>query len=88
MEEKTGSVSLEDRKFLHLTGITEVMVFGEREAEFASSVGILQITGEGMHMEKLDLDTGNVILTGLFSSLYYPEDAPSERKGLISRLFR
>ena len=88
MEENKGALSLEDRKLLRLTGITEVLTFRETEAEFSSCVGTLQITGEGMHMEKLDLETGDVVLTGLISSLYYPEDAQAERKGLISRLFR
>ncbi len=86
MESEKGFVQLENRKILKLTGIREVMSFQESQAEFASTLGILQVTGENMHMEKLDLETGEVVLSGRIDSLYYPEDTPKGKKGFLSRL--
>ena len=88
MEEKKCSLSLENRKKLYLTGVTEIYSFRETEAEFATENGSLQITGEGMHMEKLDLDKGEVSLTGFIISLYYPDEITREKRGFFSRLIK
>ena len=87
MENEKGIVLLEGRKILKLTGIREVLSFQENQAEFSSTLGILQITGDKMHMEKLDLETGEVILSGRIDSLYYPEENPKEKRGFFSRFF-
>jgi sporulation protein YabP len=52
-----------------------------------STLGFCQITGESLHMEKLDLEAGEVILTGRIISLYYPDDTDGAKKGLFRRLF-
>ncbi len=88
MEEKKSCISLDNRKVLNLSGVTEIFSFKETEAEFATLSGTLQVTGEGMHMEKLDLEKGEVSLTGLIASLYYPDEGTSERRGFFSRLIR
>lgn len=85
MENEKGILLLESRKTLKLTGIQEVLSFQENQAEFSSTLGILQVTGDKMHMEKLDLETGEVILTGRIDSLYYPEESPKEKRGFLSR---
>ncbi|MBE6713229.1 MAG: sporulation protein YabP [Ruminococcaceae bacterium] len=72
MEEKKCSVLLENKSRLSLTGILEIKSFQETAAEFDTCQGPLQITGENIHMERLDLDTGEVELKGVFISLYYP----------------
>jgi sporulation protein YabP len=88
MEDKKSMLILEDRHDLRITGVYEVLIFGETAAEFSTELGALQITGTGLHMEKLDLDQKEAHLKGQIISLYYPEDAPRERKkGMLSRLF-
>ncbi len=87
MEEKKNLVVLEERRSLRLTGILEVVCFLEDRAELVTALGNLQITGAGLHMEKLDLEKGEVVITGLISSLYYPESAVTEKKTIFSRLF-
>lgn len=88
MEEKKTSVSLTDRRTLHLTGVTEIFSFRETEAEFSTLSGTLQVTGQEMHMEKLDLDKGEVSLTGFIISLYYPDDDVKESRSFLSRLLK
>ena len=72
MEEKKCMITLENRSRLTLNGVLEIKSFLESSAEFDTCQGILQITGENMHMERLDLDTGEVELKGNVVSLYYP----------------
>ena len=87
MEEKKHSVAMIDRKEMSLTGILAVESFREDAAELESTLGPLVLTGEGMHMEKLDLEKGEVSLTGKVISLYYPEDTTEKKRGLLARLF-
>lgn len=87
MEEKHYTVSLNDRRELRIDGVCEVISFQERQAEAETQLGTIQITGEGLHLEHLDLDAGEMVVTGRVDSLYYPEDATEERKGFFSRLF-
>ena len=78
---------MENRRNLRITGVSEVLIFGEAAAEFSTELGNLQITGTNLHMEKLDLEKKEAHLTGQIISLYYPEEAPKEKKGRLSRLF-
>ncbi len=86
MEEKTCSVLLEKRSRLFLTGILEIKSFRESSAEFDTCMGLLQITGEEMHMERLDLEQGEVALTGNIISLYYPEENKERPRTFWGRL--
>ena len=86
MEEKKHSVLLDQRARLNLTGIIEIKNFQETAAEFETAAGILQITGEQMHMERLDLDSGEVELMGKFISLYYPEDVKEQPRSFWGKL--
>ena len=87
MEEKRHTVRLTDRKELSFSGILSVVSFREDTVELETSLGFCQITGENLHMEKLDLEAGEVILTGRIVSLYYPENTDMSKKGLFRRLF-
>jgi len=87
MEESKQTVLLENRKKLILSGITEVNSFLEDRAEVQSLLGVIQITGAGLHLEKLDLEKGELIITGVISSLYYPDEAEREQKGFLKRIF-
>ncbi len=88
MEEKKHSVHLESGSLLNLTGIREIKSFQETAAEFDTWAGLLQITGEQMHMERLDLDSGEVELKGRIISLYYPEEREEAPRGFWSKLIR
>lgn len=88
MEDKKCSILLENRGHLSLTGILEIKSFQETSAEFDTAAGSLQITGENIHMERLDLDTGEVELKGLFISLYYPDSAKEEPRSFWGKLLR
>ena len=52
-----------------------------------TSKGALIVRGEGLHIEKLSLDGGDLKVEGMVDSLSY-EERQSERGGFFSRLFR
>ncbi|MBR7165305.1 MAG: sporulation protein YabP [Clostridia bacterium] len=87
MEDAKHVLQMENRSRLVMDGISAVVSFRENGAELESRLGSLEITGEGLFMEKLDLERGEVILTGKITSLYYPDDRNGAEKGFFKRLF-
>ena len=84
--ENNHHLILENRGRMSLSGITDVERFDEQEALITTTCGLLLIHGEGLHMETLSLDTGDIILQGTVNSIQY-EDAPKSG-GFFSKLFR
>lgn len=82
--DRPHTVSLEGRRKLILTGIREVESFDEENIVLHTSCGALIIEGQGLHIEKLSLDGGDVIVEGQVDTLAY-EDAPTPKRGFFSR---
>ena len=78
-------VLLEDREQLVISGVEEVESFDESAILLTTAQGGLEIQGEGLHIEKLSLDGGDLKVEGTVDSLSY-EDAGRERVGLFARL--
>lgn len=80
-------LSLEGRNKLAVTGVTDVLNFDEAAAVLDTSRGTLIIRGSGLHVEQLDLDSGQVRLSGEVNSLVYEETAATQGS-FLQRLFR
>lgn len=89
MEEiKKSSLGLENRKKLTLTGVVEVINFDEETISLNTSLGNLNIKGENLKMDKLDVKNGDVIITGMIYSLVYSNKGIKKNKeSFIKRIF-
>ena len=76
---------LEGREELVISGVEEVESFDESAILLTTAQGGLEIQGEGLHIEKLSLDGGDLKVEGTVDSLSY-EDGGRERVGLFARL--
>jgi sporulation protein YabP len=81
------NIIIEGRKRLTVSGAEDVESFDEERIAMTTSRGGLIIFGQGLHIEKLSLDTGDVIVEGTIDRLEY-EDEVRESGGFFSRLFR
>lgn len=79
-------LSLEGRNRLSVSGVMDVGSFDENTAVLETARGILIIRGSGLHVEQLDLGSGNVRLTGQVDSLAYEENRATQGS-FLSRLF-
>ncbi len=88
--ESVHNLILENRAKLSVSGIEEVESFNEEEIILRTlEHGILVIKGEGLHINKLSVDAGDVNITGDFSNLdYIDQSLKSKGPGLLSRLLR
>lgn len=78
-------VVLEDRAQLTISGVEEVERFDENAIILSTGLGGLEVQGEGLHIEKLSLDGGDLKVEGQIQALIY-EPQGQERGGLLSRL--
>lgn len=78
-------LSLDDRKRLTMTGVTDVESFDEEMVVLHTSHGTLVVRGSGLHLQLLSLDGGQVHIDGTVQSLTYEEQVASG--GFFARLF-
>ena len=72
---------------LTVSGVNGVERFDEDSIALSTENGRLLVQGEDLHIEKLSLDGGDLLVEGTVDSLTYEEEEPP-RGGLLGRLFR
>ena len=78
-------LTLNERKSLTMTGVTEVVSFEESMVVLRTSLGLLTVQGQELKLKTLSLEGGQVAVDGQISALVYEE--PREG-GLWQRLWR
>lgn len=88
MDEKNTlhRLALEQRRRLTISGVEEVESFDENSVLMQTKQGQLLVQGSALHIEKLSLDGGEVLIQGEVDALTYEED--SAQGSFLSRLFR
>ena len=81
------SVVLEERHRLSVSGVSEVLSFDKEQVAMETSLGRLTVEGEGLHVEKLSLDVGELTLEGNIQSLAYSHDGKGKSGSFWSRVF-
>ena len=66
-------MTLNERKELTMTGVTEVVSFDDTAVVLRTCLGDLVIQGHGLQLKTLSLDGGQVAVDGQISSLLYEE---------------
>jgi len=84
---KTQNIVIEDRSNISISGVDQVDSFNDNTIVLSTVKGGLSIKGEGLNVSKLNLDEGNVKITGLINSLAYigKEGTP---KNLMGKIFK
>ena len=80
-------ITLEGRSSLTVSGVEEVESFDENTIVMTTVRGTLVVRGDGLHIEKLSLDGGDLKVDGTVDSLTY-EDEGREKGGFLARLLR
>ena len=89
---RTGSTArphqliLQDRQRLELSGVSDVDSFDDATVTAFTSQGELVVSGSGLHILPLNLESGSLSLEGHIDALQYRESAP--KGSFFGRLFR
>ena len=94
MEESRGMVKnhravLSNRRSISLTGVVDVISFDLNEVLLETELGMLHIKGKDLHVNRLNVEKGEVDVAGKIDSLSY-SDVSNAHKGesLLGRIFR
>ena len=79
-------LTLDERKSLTMTGVTEVVSFDDASVVLHTALGTLLVQGRELQLKQLALDGGSVAVEGHISVLSYEE--PRQSGGWLSRLLR
>lgn len=80
------TLTLDGRARAKLTGVMAVSCFNDREVVLETSEGEVALFGENLHIEQLNLDDGQLDVTGEIAGVEYSETArKKERRGLFGR---
>lgn len=80
------TLMLDNREKLVLTGAEDVNGFNEESVSVKTTDGTLIIKGSGLHIDRLNLETGDVSIDGKINSMQYIGSDNSKSK--FSKLFR
>ncbi len=83
---KSHILTLDNRSRLSLTGVEDVSGFNEEAVSVRTTEGTLIIRGSGLHIDRLNLETGDVSVDGSIDSMQYL--GSDSRQSKLSRLFR
>ncbi|MBQ8619184.1 MAG: YabP/YqfC family sporulation protein [Clostridia bacterium] len=86
MQARAHSLTLEGRTKARLTGVCAVSCFNDREIVLETSEGEIALLGEGMHIEQLNLEEGQLDVTGEIAGVEYNGPVRHrEKRGLFAR---
>ena len=84
-QNRVQNIIVENRKRMTVSGVREVDGFDESYVQMHTVQGELVIRGEGLRVDQLSVETGELLLTGKIDELSYGETR--EERGFFSRLF-
>lgn len=84
------SISLLERKTLVITGVKKIDNFDNNHFLLETTMGYMNIKGEGLELIKLDTLAGNVTIKGLINSINYilENTKKTKEESVLGRLFR
>ena len=80
---------LENKEKLSISGVSDVDTFDEGKIILFTNDDTLIIEGEELHIQKLDVANGELIIEGLIYSISYTGDsAQRSNKGFFKRMLK
>lgn len=80
---------LENRSKLSVSGVNDVLSFDDQVVIVDTELGLLTIKGENIRINKLSLDTSEVVVEGEITSLSYSQNKQEKSSGtLLSKIFK
>ena len=86
---KMQNIILENRNRLNITGVEDVLSYDEQTITALTTLGLLIIKGNNLHLNQFSLDTTELSVEGDIVSLQY-NDKQTSRKGenLFTKIFK
>jgi len=82
-------VVIDSREKIIITAVEDVDSFNEVEVILLTNHGFITVTGEDLHINKLNLDDGQLVVEGKIQSVDYADhEEERTKRGVFSKMFR
>ena len=83
------NIILENREKLSISGVLDVLSFDDQIVILETELGLLTVKGDNLRINKLSLDTAEVIVDGEIYNLGYSEkDTSQKSSSFFGKIFR
>ncbi len=83
------NIVLENREKLSISGVLDVLSFDDQIVILETELGLLTVKGENLKINKLSIDTEEVIVEGDIVNLGYSEkDIDKKAGGFLGKIFK
>ena len=80
---------LENRNKLSISGVKDVLSFDDQVVIMETELGLLTVKGDNLKINKLSIDTSEVIVEGEINNLGYSDHNKKEQDGgLFGKIFK
>ena len=80
---------LENRSKLTISGVLDVFSFDDQVVILETELGLLTVKGEGLRINKLSLDTSEVIVEGnICSTNYSDKELDKKNTSFLGKIFK
>lgn len=80
---------LENRGRLSISGVLDVLSFDDQVVIVETELGLLTIKGEDLRINKLSIDTSEVVVEGdIYSMNYSEKDVDKKGASLLGKIFK
>ena len=79
---------LENREKLNVSGVNDVLSFDDQVVIMETELGLLTVKGENLKINKLNIDTTEVIVEGKINNLTYSEQQVKSEAGILGKIFK
>ena len=80
---------LKERSQLSITQVKDVDTFDERKIILLTDDDVIEIEGEDLHIQKLDVISGDLVIEGeIISILYSGKNYGEKNKGFFKKLLK
>lgn len=98
MEERKNNINstimqnlvLENREKLSISGVNDVLSFDDQIVILETQLGLLTVKGENLRINKLSIDSEEVVIEGEINNLAYSEKDIERKNGssLLGKIFK
>lgn len=90
IKNKSQNIILENREKLSISGVEHVISYDENTIQLETNQGNLAIKGNGLDINKLNLDDGNVVVQGKIDGMLYSDKEHGSAKGIgfLGKMFK
>ena len=80
---------LENREKLSISGVLDVLSFDDQVVILETELGLLNVKGDNLRINKLSIDTSEVVIEGdIYSMIYSEKDSNKKGTSLIGKIFK